>query len=232
MAIVKNIKFARPSSSNAPPTDVLEAVQDMYDWEKVEQDGLNYKLWVNDRTYLLISAVDVNHAATLSLFFNNVQVGDTMGKTGSTSAPYGLMHIVKTNSATVIQYVATVDVSVTEVVITRGAFIFSNGINRVTGETEKLASYINSMTLSSGSTANYVCSKDVITSTIELSTVGIVYASHALTTMTPFTAKQSRVALTDVYLCRNIQPSAAYRGACTLNGRKYYMIGLIMLLDE
>ena len=54
MAIVRNVKFARPSSDNAPPTDVLEAVQDMYDWEKVEQDGASYKLWVNDRTYLLI----------------------------------------------------------------------------------------------------------------------------------------------------------------------------------
>lgn len=228
MAIVRNVKFAR-YSGDIPPTDVLEVVQDMYDWEKIEEDGLNYKLWVNDTTYLLISAGNVDKSATLSLFFNGVQVGITMGYS---SAYYGLMHIVKTNSATVIQFGNTNAESTIEVGITNGAFIFSNGINRVTGETEKLASYINSMTLNSGATANYVCSKDVITSTIELSTIGVIHASHALTTMTPFTAKESRVALTDVYLCRNIQPSAVYRGACTLNSRKYYMIGLIMLLDE
>lgn len=231
MAIVKNVKFAR-YSGNVPPNDVLGVVQDMYDWEKIEKDGQNYKLWVNDSTYLLIGAGTVNTSATLSLFFNGVQVGSTMGYSSVNNAYYGLMHIVKTNSATVIQFGNTNADSITEVGITNGAFIFSNGINRVTGETEKLASYINSMTLQSGATANYVCSKDVITSTIDLSTVGVIYASHALTTMTPFTAKESRVALTDVYLCRNIQPSAVYRGACTLNGRKYYMIGLIMLLDE
>lgn len=226
MAIVKNVKFAR-YSGDVPPTDVLEVVQDMYDWEKIEEDGLSYKLWVNDTTYLLIENGNYNTSAKLSLIFNGVQVGSKYG-----GAHYGLMHIVKTNSATVIQFTYTNSDSATSVGITNGAFIFSNGINRVTGETEKLASYINSMTLSSGTTANYVCSKDVITSTIELSTIGVIYPSHALTTMTPFTAKESRVALTDVYLCRYIQPSAVYRGACTLNGRKYYMIGLIMLLDE
>lgn len=224
MAIVREVAYPE----GITPSTVLETIEDMYEWEKIETTDEGVKLWVNDRTYLLI--MQGTYSVGLKLYFNGNLVGTKMGDSTTIGNNYNSIYVVKTNVATTIQFTSSSN-SKTTPSESSAAFIFSNGTNRQTGEIEKVASAIGGVSFANPK-STFICSKENMASDCSFDSGVSSKSGSALTTLTPFASIRSRVTLNDVYLVSLAQVTSMYRGECTLNGRKYFMIGLIMILDE
>jgi len=224
MAIVREVAYP----AGTTPSTILATIEDMYEWEKIETTDEGIKLWVNDRTYLLI--MQGTYSVGLELYFNGNLVGTKMGDHNTSGNKYNSIYVVKTNVATTIQFTSSSDSKNTPSE-SSAAFIFSNGTNRQTGEIEKLASAIASVAFG-GAVYTFICSKENVAANCSLDDGPSTRKGALLTTLTPFASMRSRVTLNDVYLVSLAQVTSMYRGECTLNGRKYFMVGLIMILDE
>jgi hypothetical protein len=218
-------------SMNTPAEEVFEILKDCWEWEGFEKpESGEIILHVNENTQLVISGGE--HPATLSINFK----GNTVLTLGISSSGYSdVFHIVKTNTATLIQVDTHYTANVYQgMPFNKLALILSTATNHYTGIKEKVVSWFRDVSIT-GVNYNYscICSKEINDTTLDdKSTFYGALANSNVSSLCPFFSKQSQVTLDDVYLFTAYQPSELYRGDCTINGRRYYVCNLIAVLDE
>lgn len=226
MAEIKSVMTCKTLS------DAFDAIKGCWEWTDIQdrKDGyggiVGKHLYVNADTYIELYKSSATYV-TLNLYFKGQNVL-SLGSANNDNCTN--LYIVKTNTATIIQY----DNNNKLTPIETTAIILSTATNHYTGIKEKVASYFKSPSMT---TNNYnrscICSKEINNSALTDSSVFAgISANSAVSSLCPFFSKQSQVTLDDVYLFTAYQPSAFYRGDCTINGRRYYVCNLIAVLDE
>lgn len=212
--------------------DAFDAIKGCWEWTETKDvendtgDIVSKQLYVNADTYIELYKGSATFVK-LNLYFKGQNVL-SLGSANTDNCTN--LYIVKTNTATIIQYDSNNKLTPIETT----AIILSTATNHYTGIKEKVASYFKSPSMT---TNNYncscICSKEINNSALTDSSVFAgISANSAVSSLCPFFSKQSQVTLDDVYLFTAYQPSAFYRGDCTINGRRYYVCNLIAVLDE
>lgn len=226
MAEIKSVMTCRTVD------DAFNAIKDCWEWTEIK-DGTNdtgdivsKQLYVNSETYIELYK-DTISFVTLYLYFKGQRVL-TLGSSNSNNCTN--LYVIKTNTASIIQYDSSNQVTPIETT----AIILSTATNHYTGIKEKVASWFKSPSMT---TNNYnrscICSKEISNSALTDSSVFAgISANSAVSSLCPFFSKQSQTTLDDVFLFTSYQPSELYRGDCTINGRRYYVCNLIAVLDE
>ena len=226
MAEIKSVMTCRTLD------EAFDAIKDCWEWTEVK-DGTNdtgdivsKQLYVNSETYIELYKGSATFVE-LNLYFKSQNVL-SLGSANTDNCTN--LYVIKTNTASIIQYDSTNKLTPIET----PAIILSTATNHYTGIKEKVASYFKSPSMT---TNNYnrscICSKEINNSALTDSSVFAgISANSAVSALCPFFSPQSQVTLDDVYLFTAYQPSAFYRGDCTINGRRYYVCNLIAVLDE
>lgn len=226
MAEIKSVMSCKTLS------DAFNAIKDCWEWTEIKDRKDSYgdiiakQLYVNADTYIELYEGSATFVE-LNLFFK----GQNVLSLGSANTDNRTnLYVIKTNTATIIQYDSNNKLTPIETT----AIILSTATNHYTGIKEKVASWFKSPSMT---TNNYnrscICSKEISNSALTDSSVFAgISANSAVSSLCPFFSKQSQVTLDDVYLFTAYQPSAFYRGDCTINGRRYYVCNLIAVLDE
>ncbi len=203
--------------------ELYNTLFDCWDWIKAEPTNAGGTLWINDKSYISVWEGSYNN-------YLEFAVGEYELFKGNSNTNYGL-YIVKTNSATLIQLQKGNAVPG----IANDMIILSSATNHYTGIKENVMSLFQSPKLNDSTDTtifSYIGSKDVTSNDVAEKTLGFIKGNAKITATTPFFYGKSQTTLDDVHLITSYQPSALYRGDCTINGRRYYVCNLIAVLDE
>ena len=226
MAEIKSVMTCRTLD------EAFDAIKGCWEWTEVK-DGTNdtgdivsKQLYVNADTYIELYKGSATFV-TLNLYFKGQNVL-SLGSANTDNCTN--LYIIKTNTATVIQYDSSNRVTPIETT----AIILSTATNHYTGIKEKVVSYFEAPSfITNGYNRTCICSKEINNSALTDSSVFAgISANSAVSSLCPFFSKQSQTTLDDVFLFTSYQPSELYRGDCTINGRRYYVCNLIAVLDE
>lgn len=236
MAIVKTI--------TTTDAKVLgQAIADAWDWGYAEWYQPSYSgtyyLRFEDNRNPGTSGINVN----LSSGYNDVvgfKVIVPIMEEISVPSPYSLafstgakitLHLIRTNSALLMQFYEG-EIEPREDTTT---IIVSYATNQYTGLREPVMSVLKVPAINSTAdniNYTYIGSKDVLSGDKEWQAIGYIAGGCKISVLTPFFFHASQCVLDDVYLFTAYQPTTAYRGECTIDGRRYYVCNIIAVLDE
>jgi len=235
MAIVKTI-----TSTDAKVLG--QAIADAWDWGYVEWYKPNYNgiyyLRFEDNTNAGTSGVNVEYSSTSSIVSFEMIVPVMNGN--QIPSPYSLafsagakitLHLIRTNSALLMQfYQGEIEPSENTTTV-----IVSYATNQYTGLREPVMSVLKVPAINSTAdniNYTYIGSKDVLSGDEAWQAIGYIAGGCKVSVLTPFFFHASQCVLDNVYLFTAYQPTTAYRGECTINGRRYYVCNIIAVLDE
>lgn len=204
-------------------------LQMLWEFTKVESDtifngGVSVNLWVNDYTYLQI--YDNQQSSPSIAIYHKGMLVDTI--TGSLES--GALYVAKTNSATILTYQAK---NTTNVTAHGSCIMIGKAENPQTGAEETVVA-INKWELSSGLNKyyQYICASDTSSTAINKPKTSTHSDSISrLTVLRPFTMDESSFVMKNVYSLIN-QQVIPFIGNCTLNGRKFFAIGVVFAEDD
>lgn len=237
MAIVKTI-------TTTEAKEIGQAIADAWDWGYAEWYKPNYSgtyyLRFEDNTAAGTSGINVEshsgYDGTNVSFEVIVPVmnGNSVPSPCTLSFSVGAkitLHLIRTNSALLMQfYQGEIEPSENTTTV-----IVSYATNQYTGLREPVMSVLKVPAINSTAdniNYTYIGSKDVLSGDKEWQAIGYVAGGCKISVLTPFFFHASQCTLDNVYLFTAYQPTTAYRGECTINGRRYYVCNIIAVLDE
>ena len=207
-------------------SDFISDLQSAYDWKNVEiaEDGSYAKFYVNETIRIVLWL-------TNSVIQFQIVDNDSVVTEQSTSG-YFITKTVKTNKAFCFTFMtsnSSTNISPTGYL---NHIIIGTAVNQLTGTEETALAYVNQYGTSSIS--GYILSSDNLTEPV--STTNITSVSNNLgakvTSMQNIFGKHSECIMKDVYILTSLQFTSFSFNDCTLNGKKYYMNGAILLADN
>ena len=111
------------------------------------------------------------------------------------------------------------------------SFIIGKAINQFTSQEETVLAVTQQY---SNNISSIILSSDNATEPVRLAQITCLYynLSSKITTMQNVFSKYSECVMKDVYVLTSLQFPAISFNDCTLNGKKYYMQGAILLADD
>lgn len=211
--------------ANSDFSELISDLQSAYSWKSVQvsEDSSTTTFFVTDD----ISIQCENNATVKKI--RVCKNGTAVTETGATG--YFNTKIVKTSKAFCFSYYASSSLSDIAPTSSNTHLIIGTAINQFT-KMEETA--LANLSTSSGGASGYILSSDNLTEVIALNS--LPFPSYNLgskvTSMQNIFYKNSECIMKDAYVLTSLQFSALSFSDCTLNGKKYYMNGAILLADD
>lgn len=206
-------------------SELVSDIQSAYNWYNVEisEDGSSAVFYVTENISVQLSLINT------SLQFQIIKNGSSITKQ---SANWFLTKTVKTNKAFCFTIVAN---NISENISPTGYLhhiIIGTAVNQLTGTEETALAYVYQY--SSSSISGYILSSDNLTETVGTTNITVVSSNFGakVTSMQNIFGKRSECIMKDVYILTSLQFTSFSFNDCTLNGKKYYMNGAILLADD
>lgn len=188
------------------------------------------RLWLNDNTCIHIEKTQ--YSSAMALFHKGAIVGDWMGENTSPER-WGTLYLARTNTATLIAYDTTRGENLDLTSNYGGLIILSDAVNHRTGRKETVLSKVwfegNNQQY-----YTYICASDTTAGIINPVLLETVETSNKLTVLSPIYSLDSATSLEGVYSTQTTQLSSTDLQICdcTFNGRKYFLMGRVIVPDE
>lgn len=207
-------------------SDFISDLQSAYDWKNVEiaEDGSYAKFYVNETIRIVLW---LTNSVIKFQIVNNGSVVTEQSANG-----YFITKTVKTNKAFCFTFMTST--SSTNILPTGylNHIIIGTAVNQLTGTEETALAYVNQY--GNSSISGYILSSDNLTETVITTNITTVSNNFGakVTSMQNIFGKYSECIMKDVYILTSLQfPSFSFND-CTLNNKKYYMNGAILLADD
>lgn len=221
--------MAQITTKNYNANNFSELVSDLrwaYNWRNVEvaEDSSSAIFYVTDN--IAIQLTVENNYRKIKILKNDEVVTES-----ATSNGYFITKTITTTKTFCFSYKVTSSLSNMSPNDSITNIIIGKAVNQFT-ETEETA-LVNIMTSNSGA-AGYIISSDNLTEIV--SNTPLPFYNNNLgskvTSIQNVFSKYSECIMKDVYILSALQfPSLSYNN-CTLNNKKYYMNGIILLADD
>ena len=206
-------------------SELVSDLQSAYEWHEVQiaEDGSSAVFYVTENISVKLSLINT------SLQFQIIKNGSSITKQ---STNWFLTKTVKTNKAFCFTIVAN---NSSENILPTGYLnyiIIGTAVNQLTGTEETALAYVNQY--STSNISGYILSSDNLTETVSTTNISTVINNLAarVTSIQNVFSKYSECIMKDVYVLSALQfPSLSFND-CTLNNKKYYMNGAILLADD
>ena len=206
-------------------SELVSDLQSAYNWYNVEisEDGSSAVFYVTENISVQLSLTNT------TLQFQIIKNGSSIT---TQSANWFLTKTVKTNKAFCFTIVGS---NSSGSVLPSGYLhhiIIGKAVNQFTNKEETALAYVYQY--SSSSITGYILSSDNLTETVSATNITVVSSNFGakVTSMQNIFGKHSECIMKDVYVLSALQfPSLSFND-CTLNNKKYYMNGAILLADD
>lgn len=205
-------------------------LQNLWGFEKVEDDGNQARLWINDNTFFRITSG--SHNQVVNLVHKGKTVDDGLGNVQNISSQRTTLYAVKTNSATLLCLGSSSSTNIGW--NANSVVVLGNVTNHRRGDISSVAAMLKYSSANS-TYYPYICADDTSDTTISMSTAYVtssVKTSAKITVIEPFTADDTATSLNDVYICKKTQMPSLFIGDCAINGRRFYSFGWLFVDDK
>ena len=208
-------------------SELVSDLQSAYNWHNVNiaEDGTYAIFYVTDSIYIRIEALATDSYISVKIYKGN-DVSVALKGQG-----YICTRILKTPTAFCFAFIIqTTNTNISPATSLKN-IVIGTAVNQMTGVEETALAYI---VTSSSSASGYILSSDNLTEPV--SSTPLPFYNNNLgskvTSIQNVFSKYSECIMKDVYILSALQfPSLSYNN-CTLNGKKYYMNGAILLADN
>ena len=210
-------------------SELVSDLQTAYEWHEVQisEDNLTATFFVTESIYFKVFCLN-NKYLSVKIGKNNTDLTVNMGG----SQEYLLTKITKTSKVFCFSYLGSSSIS--DIIPTSTLYHIAIGtaVNQLTKEEGKALSFIQQH---SQNPSGLIISSDNLTGNLNaligMATLGSNLSSK-ITTMQNTFYRNSECIMKDVYVLTSLQFPAISFNDCTLNGKKYYMNGAILLADD
>lgn len=220
--------MAQITTKNYASGDFSELISDLqsaYSWKNVQtsEDGSTTTFFVTDN----ISIQCENNGTVKKI--KVCKNGAVVTETGT--AGYFNTKIVKSSKAFCFSYCTNTTASDIAPNSNNTHLIIGTAVNQLTS-TEETA--LANITTGSSSASGYILSFDNLTRVVSYNNLPFlsINLNSKVTTMQNIFYKNSECIMKDAYILTSSQLAALSFNDCSLNGKKYYMQGAILLADD
>lgn len=211
--------------ANSDFSELISDLQSAYSWKSVQtsEDSSTTTFFVTDN--ISIQCEIGGTVKKIKVCKNGTVVTET-GTNG-----YFNTKTVKTSKVFCFSYYTNNSASDIAPNTSNTHLIIGTAVNQLTNAEETALANIS--TTSSGA-SGYILSSDNLTGVVSYNGLPFlsVNINSKVTTMQNIFYKNSECIMKDVYILTSLQFSALSFSDCTLNGKKYYMQGAILLADD
>ena len=211
--------------ANSDFSELISDLQSAYSWKSVQtsEGGSTTTFFVTDN--ISIQCEIGGTVKKIKVCKNGTVVTET-GTTG-----YFNTKIVKSSKVFCFSYYTNNSASDIAPNTSNTHLIIGTAVNQLTNTEETALANIS--TTSSGA-SGYILSSDNLTGVVSYNALPFlsINLSSKVTTMQNIFYKNSECIMKDVYILTSSQLAALSFNDCTLNGKKYYMQGAILLADD
>lgn len=208
-------------------SELVSDLQSAYNWHNVNiaENGTYAIFYVTDSIYIRIEALATDSYISVKIYKgNDVSVA-------SKGQGYICTRILKTLTAFCFAFTIQTNNTNISPATSLNNIVIGTAVNQMTGVEETALAYI---VTSSSSVIGYILSSDNLTEPV-LSTPLPFYNNNLgskVTSIQNVFSKYSECIMKDVYVLSALQFQSLSFNDCTLNNKKYYMNGAILLADD
>ena len=211
--------------ANSDFSELISDLQSAYSWKSVQTSE-------DSSTTTFFATDDISIRCEIGGTVKKIKVcknGTVVTETGTTG--YFKTKTVKTSKVFCFSYYTNNSASDIAPNTSNTHLIIGTAVNQLTNAEETALANIS--TTSSGA-SGYILSSDNLTGVVSYNGLPFlsVNINSKVTTMQNIFYKNSECIMKDVYILTSLQFSALSFSDCTLNGKKYYMQGAILLADD
>ena len=207
--------------------ELVSDLQSAYEWHEVQtaEDGLTSTFFVTENIYFKVLCS--NNALSVRIGKNNADLNLNFGNASN----YLLAKITKTSKVFCFSYMlqnSSGNISPTGILYN---VVIGNAVNQLTKAEETALAFAYQYNFTP---QGFILSSDNLTGNVSIVSVSNLSSNlgSEITTMQNWFSKYSECIMKDVYVLSALQfPSLSFND-CTLNNKKYYMNGAILLADD